>query len=346
MENDLISIVLPIYNVENYLERCIKSVISQTYKNLEIILVDDGSTDDCSKMCDEWAEKDNRIVVVHKNNQGLGMARNTGIEYAKGRFICFFDSDDFIENDMIENVYKVITKENAEMACFGYNVIKKDKIVQSNIPELKQYFYEGDDVIKVFLPELISENPKTGKKSGLNMSAWSCMYSKELIEENNWRFVSERKIISEDIYSLLYLYKNVKRVAVVKKAFYNYCENPNSLTQTYREDRYIKIKYFYQMSMQACEELAFSEDIKMRINYPYLANTIAAMKQIVNSNEERKNKRNNLKNILYDDVLNEVLKKVKRNKFSLSRKILFFLMRKKALNLIVLLIWLNEKRKN
>ena len=68
MENDLISIVLPIYNVENYLERCIKSVISQTYKNLEIILVDDGSTDDCSKMCDEWAEKDNRIVVVHKNN--------------------------------------------------------------------------------------------------------------------------------------------------------------------------------------------------------------------------------------------------------------------------------------
>ena len=127
MENDLISIVLPIYNVENYLERCIKSVISQTYKNLEIILVDDGSTDDCSKMCDEWAEKDNRIVVVHKNNQGLGMARNTGIEYAKGRFICFFDSDDFIENDTIENVYKVITKENAEMA-------KRTEII-SKMPE-------------------------------------------------------------------------------------------------------------------------------------------------------------------------------------------------------------------
>ena len=96
------SIVVPIYNVEKYLDRCIKSIVSQTYGNLEILLVDDGSPDDCPRVCDEWAEKDSRIKVVHKLNAGLGYARNTGIENATGKYICFFDSDDYIEPDTID----------------------------------------------------------------------------------------------------------------------------------------------------------------------------------------------------------------------------------------------------
>ena len=102
MKEDIkVSVVVPVYNVEKYLDRCINSIINQTYHNLEIILVDDGSPDNCPQMCDEWAQKDERIRVVHKKNAGLGIARNTGIDHATGDYICFFDSDDYVEQNII-----------------------------------------------------------------------------------------------------------------------------------------------------------------------------------------------------------------------------------------------------
>lgn len=102
MRKGVVSVVLPIYNVEKYLNRCVKSVVNQSYKSLEIILVDDGSPDNCPTLCEDWAKKDSRIKVVHKENAGLGYARNTGIENATGEYICFFDSDDYIALDAIE----------------------------------------------------------------------------------------------------------------------------------------------------------------------------------------------------------------------------------------------------
>ena len=107
---DLVSVVLPIYKVEKYLNRCIESVVNQTYSNLEIILVDDGSPDSCPNMCDEWKKKDSRIVVIHKENGGLGEARNSGISAANGKYICFFDSDDYVSNETIEKAVAVATK--------------------------------------------------------------------------------------------------------------------------------------------------------------------------------------------------------------------------------------------
>ena len=99
-----VSVVLPIYNVEQYLERCVNSVVNQTYTNLEIILVDDGSPDNCPQMCEDWKKRDSRIKVVHKKNAGLGMARNSGIEVATGEYICFFDSDDYVKRDIIDDL--------------------------------------------------------------------------------------------------------------------------------------------------------------------------------------------------------------------------------------------------
>ena len=110
----LISIIVPIYNVELYLEKCIESIINQTYKNLEIILVDDGSTDSCGKICDEYAKKDNRIKVIHKINGGLSDARNKGMEIAKGKYIGFVDGDDYVASDMYETLYKFSVKNSLD----------------------------------------------------------------------------------------------------------------------------------------------------------------------------------------------------------------------------------------
>ena len=102
MKNELISVIVPVYNVEKYLNKCIQSIVSQTYKNLEIILVDDGSPDNCPKMCDDWAAADSRIKVIHKQNGGLSSARNAALDIAVGDYLFFIDSDDYAEPDMVE----------------------------------------------------------------------------------------------------------------------------------------------------------------------------------------------------------------------------------------------------
>ena len=121
--NELITVVLPIYNVSAYLKRCIESVIHQTYENLDIILVDDGSTDDSGIICDEYASIDSRITVVHKENGGLSDARNKGIELAKGQFITFIDSDDYIDDDYVEYLYNLIKRYNTRMSICSHTVV-------------------------------------------------------------------------------------------------------------------------------------------------------------------------------------------------------------------------------
>ena len=129
MEEELISIIVPVYKVEKYLDKCINSIVSQTYKNLEVILVDDGSPDSCGKMCDEWTKKDTRIKVIHKENGGLSDARNFGLDCAKGKYIQFVDSDDYIEKDMIEFLYKNLKENNADISiCSNYMVDEENVI--------------------------------------------------------------------------------------------------------------------------------------------------------------------------------------------------------------------------
>ena len=119
----LISVIVPVYNVENYLDKCIESIVNQTYKNLEIILVDDGSLDSSSKICDEWAVKDNRIKVIHKTNGGVSSARNEGLKNANGDFIAFVDSDDWLELNMYEKLISKQKETNTDIVFSGYNMI-------------------------------------------------------------------------------------------------------------------------------------------------------------------------------------------------------------------------------
>ena len=144
-EEKLISVIIPVYNVEKYLRRCIDSVINQTYKNLEIIIVDDGSTDNSSNICDEYTNKDSRVKVVHKENGGLSSARNVGIELAKGDLIAFVDSDDYIELEMYEKLKENMDKYDSDIAiCQYYNSFKYSIKRQIGVEEEK--IYEGKDM--------------------------------------------------------------------------------------------------------------------------------------------------------------------------------------------------------
>lgn len=345
MVNGLVTVVLPIYNVEKYLNRCIESVVNQTYKNIEIILVDDGSVDSCPAICDEWAKKDSRIKVIHKQNQGLGMARNTGIENADGEYICFFDSDDFIEPETIEKTYRCAKEENADIVNFGTNFCDENgKVKDSFISPAGNAVYEGKDVLGFFLPEFIAPDPHGSGIKLFYMSPCMLLYSMKLIKQSSWRFVSEREIISEDVYSLLSLFKYVGKVAVVSEAFYNYCNNGSSLSRSYRPDRFEKLGRFYNEAKALCEKLGYDNEIIHRVSKPFLAFVIAAMKQESVASSDKKINLARIKTLINDKTLQEVLEKNKKDKVSFLRRILFFTIRKKLYLLCFVL--LSSKARN
>lgn len=174
MRKGVVSVILPIYNVEKYLNRCVKSIVNQSYKNLEIILVDDGSPDNCPTLCEDWAKRDSRIKVVHKENAGLGYARNTGIENATGDYICFFDSDDYIALDAIEKAYSLAAKEKSDIVVFGFcNVKSNGETGKTVIPKTEKVTYSGNEVRNTFLADLIGPDIKNGTQTNLWMSAWA-----------------------------------------------------------------------------------------------------------------------------------------------------------------------------
>lgn len=329
MQQGLISVVLPIYHTERYLDRCVTSVVNQTYSNLEIILVDDGSPDRCPQMCDEWAKKDSRIRVVHKQNAGAGMARNSGIEAATGEYICFFDSDDYVALDTIEKAYRLAEAEQSDIIVFGLNNVNAEgRVVRSVIPESDRVTYAGEDVQKRFLPDLIAAKQDSTCRN-VWMSAWACMLSMRMIRKTGWRFVSEREIFSEDVYSLLCLYAYVKRVSVLPEALYYYCENGASLTHVYRKDHFEKICHFHKTCVEKARELGYGSVVIQRFQGPLASFVIAALKLTVRAELTEKEKYDAIREIVRSDYLKNIRWDYSLHSDSRARRIFLFLMGKR-----------------
>ena len=330
MDCPMVSVVLPIYNVEPYLRRSVDSVINQTYSNLEILLIDDGSRDNCPKMCDELAAADNRIRVIHKENAGLGMARNTGIENATGTYICFLDSDDYIAPDTVEKCVALFNCTDADTVQYGYhNVNSAGQVIRTHIPHPKKLLYEGDEVQSHFLPDLMYDDPTSNAQNHLWMSMCGAMFRLDIMIKNNWRLVSERQIIAEDVFSLTRFYSYVHKVAILQEAFYYYCENGTSLTRTYRLDRFKGIKHFYKENLQQIQELGYTQQMQQRLAMVTLSYTIAALKQEAAAPRSKKENYRGVKSILTDPVTRRLLAEGRNPVDSKGRRLLLTLAHKK-----------------
>ena len=158
MNSSKVSIIIPVYKVEAYLDRCVESVVNQTYENLEIILVDDGSPDSCPQMCDKWAEKDNRIKVIHKENGGLSDARNKGVDASTGDWIYFLDSDDYIEKNAIEKMMSAAVENSADMAVSMYYEIKKGMITEYHCSDSVEIMSPEEYMIKLYETDLAEKD--------------------------------------------------------------------------------------------------------------------------------------------------------------------------------------------
>lgn len=327
MNESLVTIVVPIYNVENYLDRCINSIVNQTYSKLEIILVDDGSPDECPRICDEWATKDCRVIVIHKKNAGLGLARNSGLKIATGDYIFFIDSDDYLELETVENCVKRIKEDNSDLVMYGVVNESSEGILSKQIPCVEKDLYNRKEIIDYFLPNLIASDTITGKKASLGMSAWRFMYSMQIINEAKWSFVSEREIISEDYYSLLDLFSFVNKVSIIKEGYYHYWVNTSSLSRSYKEDRYRKICDCHEAMIKLARDRDYPEEIISAINSQILGNYIGALKMIMYSNFGFHKTIREYNKIIKDEYFKKYIKTIEVNKENATRRILIENMR-------------------
>lgn len=223
--NDKISVIVPVYNVESYLDRCINSIIKQTYDNLEIILVDDGSSDKSSYICDQWAACDDRIIVIHKNNCGLSAARNLGIEVASGTYISFIDSDDCVAPSFIETLYHSLINGNAEISVVYYQMFNAERApLLNNNKCYKTEILSRKDAVK----HLFSDD-KFGNY------AWNKLYKKELFDDI--RYPYGRKM--EDLGVTYKLFFLCNSVALVKAPLYFYYQRADSILHTPCKSFYI-----------------------------------------------------------------------------------------------------------
>ncbi len=223
--NGLVSIIVPVYNVEKYLDRCIKSIVKQTYNNLEIVLVDDGSQDQCPQICDWWAEKDKRIKVVHKSNGGLSDARNAGMEIATGDYIAFVDSDDWIEEDLYRILLDAIKATNSDIACCKFRRIGEN-FKQASSMANDSGAYELFDT-KESLLELITENK-------IQQVVWNKLYRKNVISDIEF---AVGKCNEDDFWTYQVLGKAYRVVSVDVTGYYYWQRNNSIMGVSYSPRR-------------------------------------------------------------------------------------------------------------
>lgn len=212
MENELISVIVPVYNVEKYITECLQSITNQTYKNIEIILIDDGSTDNSGKICDEYARIDKRIKVVHKLNEGLSSARNVGLEEAKGNYIQFIDSDDYIETDTIEIMYKVACKYHADIVSYSHYILNNGNKICDYTGEIRQ-------VGKIEAIKEIMLDHKVRNYS------WEKLWKRELFKEI--QFPVGKKF--EDLLTTPLLFEKAKKIVIYDIPKYYYRQRADSI---------------------------------------------------------------------------------------------------------------------
>lgn len=248
-EISLISVIIPVYKVENYLSKCIESVINQTYSNIEIILVDDGSPDNCGKICDEYAEKDNRIVVIHKENGGLSDARNAGTEIASGEYITYIDSDDWVAKRYIEILYNAIKSNNADISIANLKRVRSE-IVQNEPIVPNAVVFNREQAIEEMLYQ-----------TSFDTSAWCKLYRTCVMKEllypiGKWY---------EDLFTTYKVIATSDKVAFVDVPIYYYRNNPNSIMNSRFDNRMFdeieavnQIAEYVQRNMPEIKKAAYS----------------------------------------------------------------------------------------
>lgn len=271
-----LSVIVPIYNVESYLKKCIDSILNQTLKDIEVILVDDGSTDGCGKICDEYAKKDQRIKVIHKQNEGLSMARNAGIRAAGSQYIGFVDSDDYIADDMYEILYKNILDYDADISICGLYNCYKEKV----IPQ-----YSGNEFIMLNNKEAL-RIALEGIKFSVN--AVNKLYKKELFDDIEF----PKGKLSEDAFTIPKILSISSKIVFDSVPKYYYMHREDSITTSGFKEKDFDVIKAYENNLKLIKkefpDLKSQAEFRLLWSYTYVLDKIILSPNFNNSSTYKK----------------------------------------------------------
>ncbi len=257
IDNPLISIVVPVYKVEKFLDRCVGSLVAQSYENIEIILVDDGSPDNCGAMCEAWAEKDSRIRVLHKENGGLSDARNRGVAIARGEYISFVDSDDYVSSDYVEYLLGLLRENDADISCGKFRIVHDEPEVFENQPEDKTRCFNNMEACRAY----------NGEHHMHMVTAWGKLFPAAVVKNNP--FPVGR--LHEDEACTYKYYHQAGKTVLGLREIYGYYQNTQSITHTMSRKRmehallsleercdYFKAAGEHELCARTAEQVLFS----------------------------------------------------------------------------------------
>lgn len=336
---DLISVIVPVYNVEKYLNECILSLINQTYKDIEVIMIDDGSSDSSGQICEEYAKEYNNFFAFHKKNAGLGMARNTGLEHINGHYVVFLDSDDYLEPNFIEVLYNEMIKNKVDMCKGGFRRITDQKDIKS-IRKYKNEVYPKEKAKKILIPRMIGSSPD--KHDSIEMCVTGAIYNADIIKAHNLKFPSERELISEDLVFNIDYMQYASGACTIDYIGYNYRINISSLTKSYRSDRFDACKVFYLAMKDKLNKLGYDNNTLYRLQrlfFVYIRMCISQERSNVSSNDRKKSIKI-IDKICDDNVVRDCIKKYPVSKLGIKQSLFLNLINKRAAKL---LYWLAEK---
>ena len=306
MNDELISVIVPVYNTEKYIKKCIESIINQTYSNLEIILIDDGTLDKSWQICDLYADKDKRIRVVHKKNEGLAETRNYGINIAKGKYFAFIDSDDYIEKNMIEVLYNNLIENNADISVCDFIQVDENKHMQYNEYSKKEFIVEGN-------PKF--ENLRNEYYLATTVQ-WNKLYKAEIFKDIRYpkgKTNEDEFVIAKELY-------NAKRISYILEPLYYYYQRTDSIMHTLNINRLDflegleeRIKFYKSLDMKK-EEL-LTKEIK--------ADKLIIYTVKFNIDDKSQKYKNDIKKI--NDDNKDLLKELLKESISTKKKIKIFL---------------------
>lgn len=254
----LISVVIPVYNVEKYLSQCIESVISQTYKCFEIILIDDGSKDDSGKICDEYAQKDNRIKVIHKKNEGVSAARNDGIDISSGELMYFLDADDWIEPTLFEEAVEKYNEKNVDAVFFDYVAeYSNKKVIEKSLMISDEYVVNTDNI------EIIKSITRNGY-------IWNLLFKSSIIKANKIRLKNGLVLLEDMLFKFTCL-SFIKTYSYIGKVFYHYRQLNSSAIHSSRKDYSIILKEIHREMYLQIEKEKYPPNAEIVPNSKYIS---------------------------------------------------------------------------
>lgn len=326
-----ITAIVPVYNVKLYLQQCVDSLLVQTFPFFEIILVDDGSTDGCSLLCDELAAAHAQVHSVHKENAGLGYARNTGLDRLSGQsdYVMFIDSDDWLEANAVESLVAAMHGDDVDCVIGGHTKIDCTGKTQF-IFQMDNAFYNGRKIRDELIPRLCGSAPAVS--DSIPMSVCSTLFRTSCIRDNSLRFPSERIMISEDFVFKFNFLLHAERVVVSDFTQYCYRTNQGSLTTSYRPDRFEASMHFYRESHCMIRQAALPQECITRLQKTLFIYVLMCIHQETPKLSGKKFSCciAKLKSIMRDGEFRFVLSEFPSSELHFRQRLFIFLLKKKA----------------